>query len=370
MNTWKHDRCKNGTGTARLCRGPKKGTGTSRLRRSEPVPFFGFTLVELLVVIVIIGILVSLLVPAVGAVRKVARNTATSAAITSIGTGLETFKADAKLGGLYPPSYSDADPTVVGSTLQRGWVYSPYGNPPNPVSFPISGAGLLVWALTGADLLGTAGFPSFGNPALWSEWSNNTLNTTDQTLSGAYALDGNGQPVHVRYGPYVDSSKLQVTRFESGGFTVPAEFNARNALQLQPISRQYPLFLDAFGYPIVYWRADPAGRKMANIDRSRTDLPRGVYWSEDNSDLTDTGSPNVLVLNKARARHALDWDDNESIPPLLGTFQGYILDKAVQAKAAVGGWPQRADSYLLVSPGADGCYGTADDVTNFQPNGK
>jgi hypothetical protein len=30
-----------------------------------------------------------------------------------------------------------------------------------------------------------------------------------------------------------------------------------------------------------------------------------------------------------------------------------------------GEWPVNADSYVLISAGADGLYGTADDITNF-----
>jgi hypothetical protein len=30
--------------------------------------------------------------------------------------------------------------------------------------------------------------------------------------------------------------------------------------------------------------------------------------------------------------------------------------------------PKNRDSYLLISPGPDAKYGTADDVTNFQKN--
>ena len=66
----------------------------------------------------------------------------------TLSTGLETFKADGRVGGGYPPSYSDdAD--------GDGEVESPYGNLPDsniPSRFEITGAGLLVWALAGADL--------------------------------------------------------------------------------------------------------------------------------------------------------------------------------------------------------------------------
>ena len=42
-------------------------------------------------------------------------------------------------------------------------------------------------------------------------------------------------------------------------------------------------------------------------------------------------------------------------------FYEYIRDPRVQARP----WPYRPDSYLLISAGADGIYGTNDDIRNF-----
>jgi len=61
----------------------------------------GFTLVELMVVISIIGVLVMLLVPTISAGQMIARKAATSSTIKRLGMGLETYKADF---GEYPPS--------------------------------------------------------------------------------------------------------------------------------------------------------------------------------------------------------------------------------------------------------------------------
>ena len=108
-------------------------------------------------------------------------------------------------------------------------------------------------------------------------------------------------------------------------------------------------------------------------------ISRGVYHCGDNQALIEAGGLEPpLALSKSREAHALNWGSVGSntctysitpapgSPPPPGTFEGYIWDKNVQAKL----WPQRPDSYLLVSPGADGLYGTADDVTNFQHNGR
>jgi prepilin-type N-terminal cleavage/methylation domain-containing protein len=59
----------------------------------------GFTLVELLIVIVILGILAGIVVFAVGNLTTNAKNTGCAAEKTTISDALETYKADA---GVYP----------------------------------------------------------------------------------------------------------------------------------------------------------------------------------------------------------------------------------------------------------------------------
>lgn len=61
----------------------------------------GFTLVELLVVMMIVGVLVGLLVPTIGRAIRMVRGTMTRRIIDEIGLGLEAYKADF---GDYPPS--------------------------------------------------------------------------------------------------------------------------------------------------------------------------------------------------------------------------------------------------------------------------
>ena len=84
--------------------------------------------------------------------------------------------------------------------------------------------------------------------------------------------------------------------------------------------------------------------------------------------LVDSGSADVLVLRADNEVHKLDYEPGQDPPidPTPGFFQHYIWNQDVGAKV----YPQRADSYLLVSPGADGLYGTADDIANFDHGGR
>ena len=77
----------------------------------------GFTLVELLVVMSIIGVLIGLLYPAVNAAVRAARVARTQAIIQSLTVGLEAFKGD---WGVYPPSNNSGDDRLEGGPTGQG----------------------------------------------------------------------------------------------------------------------------------------------------------------------------------------------------------------------------------------------------------
>ncbi|MFO0425871.1 MAG: type II secretion system protein, partial [Planctomyces sp.] len=70
-------------------------------RKTTPQPRRGFSLIELLAVIIVIGILVSLLFPAINSVRRRAQLTQVSAEMTQMEQAIASFKA---LYGVEPPS--------------------------------------------------------------------------------------------------------------------------------------------------------------------------------------------------------------------------------------------------------------------------
>jgi len=77
----------------------------------------GFSLVELLTVIFIIGLLIAILIPALGAARNSAKKMTTLKEIDSIKVGLEMFKGengpDFPQTNGYPPSF--AHPPIPGA---------------------------------------------------------------------------------------------------------------------------------------------------------------------------------------------------------------------------------------------------------------
>ena len=361
--------------------------GHSRIHPRRPAPR-AFSLVELLTVIAIMVLLIAILVPAVNTVRITAREKTTLSTIGSLGTALETFRADQQVGGIYPPSAPDhMDGTQLTYSMR-----SPYqgldGYSARYIR-PAAGAGLLVWALAGADMLGTPGFRTFQDGSQY--WADDTFAT--ENGEGAYSLSSDTrEPLRSRVAPFVDLSKIEVTKWNSelqvtggnGSFELPIETEAADSLGIDAGMRErrlFPMFVDSFGGPMLYWRADPAGRMVA--DNSPTDSEvsgtnrnlRGIYHFRDNASLVDPTADNaaVLRLTASNKKHRLAFEyaapvvpsDIQLNQPGTYNFAAYIRNKATEAKVT----PARADSFLLISAGADGIFGTGDDIANFDHNG-
>ena len=107
------------------------------------------------------------------------------------------------------------------------------------------------------------------------------------------------------------------------------------------------------GLPVLYYRANPSEKIRENIYDSRDN--DYLIVAKEQIDLADKGTAPI-----APAGGRL-WN------PLAGpvsTFYDYITDW--RASTTTFQVPHKPDSYLLISAGNDGRYGTDDDITNFQ----
>lgn len=276
----------------------------------------GFTMVELLTVLVIIALLVALLMPALALVRRITKETQQGAQFNAIDLAMTAFKNDY---GDYPPS-----DWLLGSDY--------------------CGAQKLAEALLGRDLLGF--HPDSNWDATDDRFYPDNLNPEDEDDKAN--LDA-------RKGPYLDVTTANAFRLgddpgkENGLFDNPS-----------PLEEGTYVICDVFGVkkltigknsykagtPILYYKADPSSKQF-----DPGDVREQIYNSYDNLPLIRLGK---LVDGQP---HKLADDTYE-----------YFYDpgyKIVDPRVTSMPWPYRPDSYILISAGADGEYGTEDDICNF-----
>jgi len=267
--------------------------------------------VELLVVLGIIALLVGMLLPAMTVVQRTAKETKQRAQFSAIDLALTAFKNDF---GDYPPSDN----------------YIRY-----------CGAQKLAEALLGWDLLGF--HPN-------SDFMSNGRN--DQNV---FVYDTN-DPVlfDQRKGPYLELASDNV--FKLGGSGLPSGEQGLYVGTPTLDGNTY-VICDVFGNqkirlkngrtvsagsPILYYRANTSEKTI-----------RGIYNHLDNYYIIYAKE---VADGRGDDRHPLGLDDNDN-----QFFYDYIRDPKIEARA----WPYRPDSYILISAGADGIYGTSDDIRNF-----
>ncbi len=275
----------------------------------------GFTIVELLAALGIIALMVTLLLPALNVVRTKAKETKQKAQFMTISLALEAFKNDY---GDYPES---------------NWSL-PTGTP--GVSSDYCGAQKLAEALVGWDLLGF-------HPK--SDFRSNGYND-----SGEFIYDTTN-PVFFdqRKGPYLENATTSAFRLGNISALYPGLYNntaplAPNTFVLCDVfaTNKVTFFNDKTakaGAPILYYRANTSGKTIKEI-----------------YDVLDNDALVTIKQNVDGKNHPLADQGNA-----YQYFYSYIMDPKISARP----WPYRPDSYILISAGADGFYGTGDDVRNF-----
>lgn len=291
----------------------------------------GFTVIELLMALAIISLLVGILIPALSMVRKAAREVKQKAQFTGIELALGAFKNDY---GDYPPSDCGTLDYCGSQKLAEallGWDLMGF----HPKS---------AWRADGYD----GGPPPPGNLVYLS---------TDVNLQQ-------------RKGPYLELATANAFRL---GISAPGMRDGLfNLIGSSRLSDRY-VICDIFntkkvllatgktvtaGNPVLYYRANTSSK---NIDNKAPDFPRGIIYNVfDNDALIVAKEQEDRIKHQGRPAspplNLLCWSDNA-----YQFFYEYIRDPKITARP----WPYRPDSYILISAGADGFYGTQDDICNF-----
>ncbi len=304
-----------------------------------------FTIVELLTVMAVIALLIGLLVPALALVQDHARELKQRAQFHAIEVGIDMFVAEAKYG-TYPPSSENALMATPDPRLG-----------PDPYNY--GGALKLAEAMVGLDLLGYHPDSSFRSDGI----------TTDAT----------GAPVTVYYPPYQQVNRqtldartdtfvelenanafrlgeiyqnLQPTGWTGGNVFKPDGANEYSNYVLCDVFAKRRHSGKKTGMPILYYRARTEWYMQVWDDQAGID--DDIYYYPDNEALLRLGTPDDINV-----RHPLadDMDD-------FMDFEAMILNPQVSTIRR----PYRAGSYILISAGKDGLYGTGDDITNFDKN--
>lgn len=330
----------------------------------------GFTLIELMVVIAIIGLLVAVLLPAFSNVRTQAAVLKATAQFNAISTGIEMYRSERALGGGYPPSASD-DPT------DRRKIANPQrlrGANEGQADVLITGAHLLAQAMIGAGGLGPPGFKDVNRNGRWSD-------DTHDEVGGIYEID-------------LTTGKEKFQRYGSGGFvddTLRAQARPLQSLvdtgtipRVDPstpteFAWDEPVFMDPWDHPILYYRANPSSLRMVGdgtirgtFDQEDNGLITGTSGGKNNNEGLDFGPGEVDGFNHAIAvatspaptdniqTAIIDQSDTVG-QTYFASFAVYVLDPATKGRPTA----VNRKKYLLISAGPDGRYGTEDDVTNW-----
>lgn len=307
--------------------------------------FKAFTLAELITVVVIIALLLGVLVPALSQVKKIALEAKQKAQIAGIEVGLGMYKNDF---GSYPPSHGSNDPAES-----------------TPTHFSYCGAQTLTEAMFGQDLLGY-------NPD--SNYTNEGIdNTIPKTLANRHYVYDTMTPTErdislgKRKDPYLDRTNI-------GVFTPRQIFDTDTySFNLKVVSDRY-VICDVFtavsrnisgkqykiGTPVLYFQANLSPGFTESTPRPLPDdLKDNIYNWRDNYNLMSRYFGRITD----NIEHPI-WTTNGDI------FYNYIRDSMIPIidTANTCGTPVRKDSFLLISAGFDGLYGTGDDICNFTPN--
>ncbi len=271
-----------------------------------------FTIVELLTVMSIIVILIGLLVPALNMVRRFAQDVKQRAQLHSIETALELFNSEFD-------GYPDSSAT-------------------DPMGVSYCGAMKLTEAMMGQDLMGFHPDSIFRSDG------------TDGTKR-LYDANSTSFDVSARKGPYLPLENANAYRL-GDIYTTTSPFAPEHFVLCDVYKRVTQKSTGKkIGMPILYYKANTA-KTRHNV--SNPDDTENIYNYRDNQDLLLLGMPwNPTAIHRLA---------KEGSYAAGVRFYMNIRNEKVTTTSR----PYRADTFILISAGYDGEYGTPDDICNFE----
>ncbi len=332
--------------------------------RRRPAGRPAFSLVELLTVVGIIALLVAIILPALGSARNEAKRATTKGSLHALQAGVEMFHGDFDQ---YPDSKSAY---ISGSSAVERYDPLQYNGDSGKVQ--LSGAHWLARALIGYD----------GN-----------------------GLDYGGRGLEVGPGGVYDVTTANNVFTGTGQYAQRRKRYTEKPMWLSdkdpalvadgsPATKR-AVFVDSFDFPILYYRANTRAKHPFSVDGLNTSAsPRdpngndgddlGIYNLADNAQITgDSSAPAAARKGWLFAPNA-GWHgmgqfgyDGTPNPPTVEykatdanrrgfTFAGEIHDPNRYKQQNPVVKPLRETSFILISAGPDGIFGTTDDVTNFK----
>jgi len=280
-----------------------------------------FTIVELLTVMSIIVILIGLVLPSLNLVRRYARKVKQKNQFHSISVAMELFRAEED--GYPDSSWKDTD------------------------NQDYCGAMKLCEALMGKDLLGFHPESIFNSDGTNSEGA--LLYTTD-------TFEPSEENKKSRKGPYLQLESANAYKL-ADIYSDTGRFDEELFVLCDAYTRVKNLSTGKrIGMPILYYKANTSNSGH-DPTAGTQEYKDNIYNYLDNINLVRLGKPWM-----AGAKHALEngiLDPAQTGPEI---FYESIRNKKLENTNK----PYRADSYILLSAGFDGEYGTPDDVFNFE----
>lgn len=302
----------------------------------------GFTIVELLTVMSVIAILIGLLVPALNLVRDYAKELQQAAQFHSIEVAIDMFVSQSGYGN-YPPSNDNYPASGSGATTD----IAPYG-----------GAQKLAEALVGWDLLGyhpMSSFRSDGCDDLGNPIYNTTIPNLEQRKEQFIELENAN--AYMLGDIYSDLTGNAAAPFDPKNYVLCDVYTKKRTQAVNQLGKKT-------GMPILYYKARTrwydqtfdSAQDLTVVPQLPGDIEDDIYYYPDNENIMLLGDPDDSTIEHPLATGGAGNTLNYEL------FETMILNDEVTTLNR----PYRAGSFILISAGKDGLYGTSDDLTNFK----